>query len=260
MTYHFGKADGITVKSARELESMQRAGSVVAQVKKKIKEAMVPGVTSQELDEIAEKEMLRLGAIPSFKGYMGMALTPFPATICVSFNEEIVHGIPGCRKLMDGDIVSVDVGAIVEGFHGDSAFTVGVGRISEEAERLIAATSEALTVGISQAQAGSRLSNISNAVQIHAEKSGYSVVREYVGHGIGRSLHEDPQVPNYGMPGKGPRLRSGMTIAIEPMLNIGGWETMQMVDGWTVSTADGSLSAHFEHTVAITDNGPEVLT
>ena len=251
---------GITIKSSKELELMRQAGEVVAKTKARLLEAMRPGVTTRELDRIAEDEVSRLGAVPSFKGYSGVAATPFPATICVSLNEEIVHGIPGDRVLREGDVVSVDVGAIVGGFHGDSAFTVGVGAVSEEAQRLMDATKNALDVGIAQARAGARVSDISAAVQTYAEGLGYSVVRQYVGHGIGRSLHEEPQVPNYGTPGRGPLLRTGMTIAIEPMLNVGGWETRQLDDGWTVVTADGSLSAHFEDTVAITEDSVEVLT
>ena len=239
---------------------MRQAGKVVAQTKARLKDAIRPGVSTLELDRIAEEEIRAMGATPSFKGYTGMASTPFPGTICVSVNEEIVHGIPGDRVLREGDIVSVDVGAIVGGFHGDSAFTVGVGETSEEARRLIDATKEALAVGIVEAKAGARVGDISAAVQYYAEGLGYSVVRQYVGHGIGRSLHEEPQVPNYGKPGLGPELRKGVTIAIEPMLNVGGWETLQLDDDWTVVTADGKLSAHFEDTVAITENGAEVLT
>ncbi|MCH7785929.1 MAG: type I methionyl aminopeptidase [Chloroflexi bacterium] len=239
---------------------MRCAGTVVATVKVRLMEAIAPGVTTLELDRIAEDEIARSGATPSFKGYMGVGATPFPATICTSLNEEIVHGIPGNRVLQDGDVLSVDVGAIVEGFHGDSAFTVGVGNVSEEAQRLMDATEEALKQGIAQVKAGSRVGDVSSAVQQYAESLGYSVVRQYVGHGIGRAMHEEPQVPNYGSPGRGVLLRKGMAIAIEPMLNIGGWETVQLDDGWTVATADGSLSAHFEDTVAITENGIEVLT
>ncbi len=254
------RSGGVTIKSAKEIELMRQAGKVVAQAKAKIREAARPGITTGELDRIAEEEIRRLGAIPSFKGYAPGGATPFPATICASFNEEIVHGIPGDRVLREGDILSVDVGAIVDGFHGDSAFTIGVGDISEEAQRLIDATREALKQGIAQVKAGSRIGDISSAVQQYAENLGYSVVRQYVGHGIGRAMHEEPQVPNYGKPGRGFLLRKGMAIAIEPMLNIGGWETVQLDDGWTVATADGSLSAHFEDTVAITENGIEVLT
>ena len=234
---------------------MRQAGTVVAQTKARMMEALLPGISTQELDSIAAQEIRRLGAKPSFKGYLG-----FPATICVSINEQIVHGIPSDRVIQDGDVVSLDVGAIVGGFHGDSAFTVGVGDASEEAQRLIEATKESLRLGIAEARAGGRVGDISAAVQGYAEASGYSVVRQYVGHGIGRAMHEDPQVPNYGVPGRGPLLREGMALAIEPMLNIGGWEAVQLDDGWTVVTADGSLSAHFEDSIAITEMGTEVLT
>ena len=229
---------------------MRQAGTVVAQTKARMMEALQPGISTQELDSIAAQEILRLGAKPSFKGYLG-----FPATICVSINEQIVHGIPSDRVIQAGDVVSLDVGAIVGGFHGDSAFTVGVGEVSEEAQRLIEATKESLRLGIAEARAGARVGDISAAVQGYAEASGYGVVRQYVGHGIGRAMHEDPQVPNYGVPGRGPLLREGMALAIEPMLNIGGWEALQLDDGWTVVTADGNLSAHFEDTIAITGDG-----
>ena len=254
------RTNGITIKSPKELEMMRQAGDVVAQAKARLMETISPGMTTLELDRIAEEEVRRLGAIPSFKGYTGAGSTPFPATICVSLNEQVVHGIPGRYVLRSGDIVSVDVGAIVGGFHGDSAFTVGVGEVSSEAQHLIDSTREALRQGITQARAGVRVGDISAAVQTYAEDRGYSVVRQYVGHGIGRALHEEPQVPNYGVSGRGPLLRPGMTIAIEPMLNVGGWETAQLDDGWTVVTADGSLSAHFEDTIAITENGAVVLT
>ena len=239
---------------------MREAGRVVALIKGKLVEAIRPGIKTAELDRIAEEEIRRLGATPSFKGYTAGGPTPFPATICVSLNEEIVHGIPGERELREGDIVSVDVGAVVGGFHGDSAFTVGVGQIGDEEQRLLDATRESLRLGIEQAKARARVGDISAAVQGYAEALGYAVVRQYTGHGIGRALHEDPQIPNYGLPGQGPLLREGMSLAIEPMLNIGGWETLQLDDGWTVVTADGSLSAHFEDTIAITETGTEVLT
>ena len=239
---------------------MREAGRVVARTKKKIAEAIGPGVTTLELDRIAEEEIRRNGATPSFKGYRAGGITPFPSTICISINEEIVHGIPSERVLREGDVVSIDIGAIVDGFHADSAFTIGVGSISNEAKLLVHTTKQSLEKGIAQANEGSRIGDISAAVQQYAETRGYGVVRQYVGHGIGRALHEDPQVPNYGSPGRGPQLRSGMTLAIEPMLNIGSWETTQLNDGWTVVTADGSLSAHFEETIAITKNGTEVLT
>ncbi len=251
---------GITIKSEKELELMRRAGTVVAQAKALVRDAIRPGITTGELDKIAEDEIRRAGATPSFKGYMGAGSIPFSGTICASINHEIVHGIPGNTVLAEGDILSVDVGAIVEGLHGDSAFTIGVGQIDEEAARLIDATRQSLKLGIAQAKAGARVGDISSAVQKYAESQGYEVVRQYVGHGIGRALHEDPQVPNYGMAGRGPLLKKGMAIAIEPMLNIGTWETQQLDDGWTVVTADGSLSAHFEDTIAITEEGVEVLT
>ena len=252
---------GVTVKSPKEIELMRQAGKVVALAKARLLEAIAPGITTRELDRIAGQVISEHGAIPSFKGYTGgMSIIPFPGTICASLNEEVVHGIPGDRVLKEGDIFSVDVGAIVKGFHGDSAFTVGVGKISQEAHKLIGATRKALALGIAQAKAGARVGDVSAAVQTYAEGLGYSVVRQYVGHGIGRSMHEDPQIPNYGTAGRGPALKKGMAIAIEPMLNIGGWETTQLEDGWTVVTADGSLSAHFEDTMAITENGAEVLT
>jgi methionyl aminopeptidase len=250
-----GGPTGITIKSAKEMAWMRDAGQVVADAKAKLKEAIRPGVTTAELDAVAEREIRRLGAIPSFKGLYG-----FPATICTSFNNEIVHGIPSERVAVEGDILSLDVGAIVGGFHSDSAFTVGVGEISEDAQRLIDATRESLSRGIAQVKDGARVGDISAAVQSYAEGLGYGVVRQYVGHGIGRSLHEDPQVPNAGDPGRGPLLRAGMALAIEPMLNIGDWDTRRLDDGWTVVTADGSLSAHFEDTVGITDTGVEVFS
>ena len=239
---------------------MRQAGKIVAEAKAHVMEAVKPGVTTRELDRIAESVIRKMGAVPSFKGYAAGGPIPFTGTICASINEEIVHGIPGRRKLKEGDIFSVDVGAIVKGFHGDSAFTVGVGDISDEAQRLIDATREALKLGIDQANAGGRIGDIGHAVEKYAEAQGYSVVRKYVGHGIGRALHEEPQVPNYGKPGRGALMKKGMTIAIEPMLNIGTHETVQLDDGWTVVTADSELSAHFEDTVAITQDGAEVLT
>lgn len=239
---------------------MRQAAKVVAEAKAHVKEAVTPGITTGELDRIAERVIRKMGATPSFKGYAAGGPIPFTGTICASVNEEIVHGIPGSRKLKEGDIFSIDVGAIVNGFHGDSAFTIGVGDISDEAQRLIDATREALKQGIQHATAGSRIGDIGYAVQKYAEAQGYSVVRKYVGHGIGRALHEEPQVPNYGRAGRGPLIKKGMTLAIEPMLNIGTHETVQLDDGWTVVTADGELSAHFEDTVAVTADGVEVLT
>ena len=234
---------------------MRQAGRIVAATIEALVGALRPGIRTRELDAIASSQIEKLGAKPSFKGYRG-----FPATICVSVNEEIVHGIPGDKVLREGDIVSLDVGAIVGGFQGDSAITIGIGAISSEAEALIATTRQALEIGIGAARGGARVGDISSAIQTFVEGQGYSVVREYVGHGIGRALHEEPQVPNYGLPDKGPLLRRGMAIAIEPMVNIGGWETRALEDNWTVVTADRSLSAHFEHTIAITDDGAKVLT
>ena len=246
---------GITVKSPRELESMRQAGQVVAATIARLVEFIAPGITTRECDVVAEREIHRLGATPAFKGYRG-----FPATICISLNEEIVHGIPGDRIIRPGDLVSVDVGAIVEGFYADAAVTLGVGDVTPEAAALIQVTREALERGIQAIHPGARVGDISAAVEQFVEPQGYSVVREYVGHGIGQALHEDPQVPNYGPSGRGPLLRPGMVIAIEPMVNMGGWQTQALEDQWTVVTADGSLSAHFEHTIAITEKGPEVLT
>lgn len=254
------RTSGITIKSERELALMRQAGKIVAEAKAHVKDAVKPGITTGELDRIAEGVIRKMGAVPSFKGYAAGGPTPFPGTICASVNEEIVHGIPGRRKLKEGDIFSIDVGAIVKGFHGDSAFTIGVGDISDEAQRLIDATRESLKQGIAQATAGARIGDIGHVVQKYGEGQGYSVVRKYVGHGIGRSLHEEPQVPNYGRPGRGPLIKKGMTLAIEPMLNIGTHETKELDDGWTVVTADGKLSAHFEDTIAVTADGVEVLT
>jgi len=249
------KAPGVTIKSARELDLMREAGRVLSFAKDRLRDAIEPGVTTAELDRIAEKTIRKLGAIPSFKGLYG-----FPATICTSFNEQIVHGIPSKRTLKSGDIISVDIGAVVGGFHSDSAFTVGVGEITEEGQRLIDDTRESLRLAIGQVKPGARVGDISSAVQAYGEARGYGVVRQYVGHGIGRNLHEEPQVPNYGVAARGPLLREGMTIAIEPMLNLGTWETSLLDDSWTVVTADGALSAHFEDTVAITNSGAEVLS
>lgn len=246
---------GITLKSSAELHQMRLAGQVVSAVIEVLLESIKPGIKAKDLDYIAAREIERLGAKPSFKGYRG-----FPATICVSFNEEIVHGIPGERIVSDGDVLSLDVGAIVGGYHSDSAVTVAVGSVDSVVSDLIETTRLSLEEGISKAIAGGRIGDVSSAVQNFAEPRGYGVVREYVGHGIGRALHEEPSVPNFGDAGKGLLLRSGMVIAVEPMLNMGSWRTRLLEDDWTVVTEDGSLSAHFEHTVAITDQGPEVLT
>jgi methionyl aminopeptidase len=243
-------------KSPQELEKMRRAGRITAEARDRVAEAVRPGITTRDLDAIAEEAIRSPGAVPSFKGYRG-----FPASICTSVNDEIVHGIPGDRVLREGDLIALDVGAIWEGYHGDSAVSVFVGEPpSDQAEKLVRATEESLEGAISQIRSGGRLSDIGHAVQQVAEGAGFSVVREYVGHGIGQALHEDPQIPNYGPPGRGPELRPGLVIAVEPMVNAGGWETRVLEDQWTVVTADGSLSAHFEHTIAVTEDGPEVLT
>lgn len=247
--------EGMVVKSAQELDVMHRAGRVVAQTLAVLQESIKAGMTTKDLDAIAEDTIRSLGATPSFIGYRG-----FPASLCVSINDEIVHGIPGDRVINDGDVVSMDVGAIVDGFHGDAAVTVGVGNITSEAQKLIDAARDALYEGIATAVVGARLGDVSAAVQRVAESRGYSVVREYVGHGIGRRMHEEPAVPNYGKPGRGILLQPGMALAIEPMLNIGDWRTRVLDDNWTVVTEDGSLSAHFEHSMAVIESGPEILT
>jgi len=245
----------IIVKSPSEIAAMRRAGGVVASILKILSSEIKVGMTTRQLDEIAMRELERYGARPSFKGYRG-----FPAALCVSINNEVVHGIPGDRVIQEGDLVSLDFGAIVDGFHGDAALTVGVGNISPQAKQFLQITRSCLESGISVAHPGAHLSDISAAIQHYAESMGLSVVREYTGHGIGREMHEEPQIPNFGPPGYGPVLRKGMTLAIEPMVNIGGWQTKVKDDHWTVVTADGSLSAHFEKTIAITDGEAEVLT
>lgn len=234
---------------------MREAGRITARALRLVGEAVVPGVTTAELNRIAEETIRSAGAIPAFKGYHG-----FPGTICSSINDQVVHGIPGATVLRDGDIISVDVGAIVDGYYGDSAMTFAVGEIGQAARSLMEATRHALEAGIAECVPGRRLYDISHAVQAVAEGAGFSVVREYVGHGIGRSMHEDPQLPNFGAAGQGPTLASGMVFAIEPMVNAGGAAVRSLDDGWTVVTEDGSLSVHFEHTVAVTDDGPFVLT
>jgi methionyl aminopeptidase len=242
-------------KSAEEVARMRRAGRLVGHTLTVVTEQVRPGVSLLELDALAERTIRAAGAVPSFKGYHG-----FPASLCLSPNDRIVHGIPNDYRLREGDILSVDCGAIVEGYHGDAAVTVPVGQVDEAAIRLIETTDRALWAGIDQCRPGSRLSDIGNAVEQVAAVDGYGVVREYVGHGIGTRMHEEPQVPNYGRPGRGLRLDAGLVLAIEPMLNEGGAETEVLDDQWTVVTRDGSRSAHFEHTVAITEHGPEVLT
>lgn len=245
----------IILKSDRELAYMRDAGKIVAETLAELKKAVKPEVTTLELDRIAEEYITKRGAVPTFKGYNG-----FPGNICASVNEEVVHGIPGLRKLKNGDNVSIDVGALINGYNGDAAITVGVGQIDDEVQKLLDVTEKSLYQGIEKAISGNRLYDISHAIQTYSEKHGYGVVRDYVGHGIGRSMHEDPQVPNYGSPGRGPRLKSGMTLAIEPMINMGTPEVKTLNDNWTVVTLDGKRSAHFEHTIAITGDKPEILT
>jgi len=245
----------ILLKTERELGIMRRAGQAVAITLEELKAAIKPGVSTAYLDELAEKTLHKLGAKPAFKGYQG-----FPAVICASINEEVVHGIPGPRKLKSGDIIKLDMGAVVDGYYGDAAITVPVGDIKPEAAALIRVTEECLARGVEEARVGKRLGDISHAIQHTAESQGFSVVRDYVGHGIGSRMHEDPPVPNYGRPSRGPLLRAGMTLAIEPMVNLGTHEVCVKEDQWTVVTRDGKLSAHFEHTVAITPEGPLILT
>lgn len=245
----------IILKSERELAYMRDAGRITAGALEAVRQAVRPGVTTGELDQVAESYIRHHGAVPAFKGYQG-----FPGNICASVSNEVVHGIPGLRKLESGDNVSIDIGAVINGYYGDAAITVPVGEVDREMQQLIDVTRECLYKGISQARDGNRLSDISHAVQSHAEAHGYGVVRDYVGHGVGASMHEDPQVPNYGIPGHGPRLCAGMTLAIEPMINMGTYEVVTQDNGWTVVTQDGKPSAHWEHTVVITEDGPEILT
>ena len=245
----------ITIKSRRELEKMARAGACVAAVHEAVREAAHPGVTLTELDRVGADVITAHGCTPSFLGYRG-----YPANLCLSPNDVIVHGIPDDGRLEEGDILSVDAGAIFEGFHGDAAFTMAIGEVSDEAAKLIEVTEEAMWAGVRQVRKGNRLGDIGAAVHAVGSAHGYGIVEEYVGHGIGRAMHEEPQVPNYGEPGKGMKLRVGMALCIEPMFNLGARHTNVDPDGWTVRTADGSLSAHFEQTVAITPDGPMVFT
>ncbi|WP_125153941.1 type I methionyl aminopeptidase [Clostridium rectalis] len=246
----------IIIKNDTEIEYMRRAGKVVGDTLAKLEEIVKPGITTRELDRIAEELILKENAKPSFKGYYG-----FPASICASVNNEVVHGIPNDDiVLQEGDIISVDCGAMLNGYHGDAARTFAVGNISSEAEKLIEVTKQSFFNGVEKAIIGNRLTDISSSIQQYVEKFGYSVVRDYVGHGIGRDMHEDPEVPNFGRPGRGPKLIKGMVIAIEPMVNIGAYHVEVKPNGWTVVTKDNSLSAHYENTVAILENGPEILT
>jgi methionyl aminopeptidase len=242
-------------KSKRELEKMRAAGQLAGQVLSRLREMVEPGISTLEIDQAAEKMIRDAGALPTFKGYNG-----FPYSICASINEQIVHGFPSTYKLKDGDIFSIDCGATLEGFVGDTATTVPVGNVSEEWLKLVKVTEECLERAIQQCRPGNHLGDIGWAVQQHAEANGFSVVRDYVGHGIGRRMHEDPQIPNYGRPGLGPKIKSGYVFAVEPMVNLGSHYTKVLADGWTVVTVDGQPSAHSEHTIAITDEGPQVLT
>jgi methionyl aminopeptidase len=245
----------IICKTPRELEIMREAGRIVALTHQELKKHITPGITTKELDRIAEEFIRKNGAFPSFKGYNG-----FRGSICASVNNELVHGIPGDRVLKNGDIISIDIGAKYNGYHGDSAWTYAVGTIDNETKRLLEVTEESLFLGLKEAKPGERLSNISNKIQTYVEENGFSIVREYVGHGIGQDLHEDPQIPHYGPPNKGPRLKPGMVLAIEPMVNAGSRYVKTLADDWTVVTVDGKMCAHFEHTVAITDSGYEIFT
>ena len=250
----------ITLKSAAEINKMYRAGQVVAEVLERMRERVAPGVTTAELDRLAEEVIRQHDAVPSFLGYPPGSAHPFPASICSSINEELVHGIPGPRALQEGDIISIDVGCILDGYHGDAALTLPVGKISREAHRLLEITEQALYVGIAAATEGRRVGDVSAAIQSYVESHGYNVVREYTGHGIGRDMHEDPQVPNHGQPGMGEWLRKGMTVALEPMVLAGDSCVRTLGNHWTVVSCDGALTAHFEHTIAVTDGEAKILT
>jgi methionyl aminopeptidase len=245
----------ILLKSLQEIARMEVANRIVAEILEGVKEKVQPGIETRELDELAEDMCRQRRVKPAFKGYRG-----YPRSICVSVNEEVVHGIPGARCLKAGDVVSLDFGVKYEGFYGDAAITVGVGEVGEKARALIAATEESLYAGIAQVKAGKRLSDVSHAVQTVVEGAGFGVIREFVGHGIGRSLHEDPQIPNFGPPDRGPTMQVGMTFAIEPMTSMGSWQIRILQDGWTAITQDGSCAAHFEHSVALTENGVLILS
>lgn len=245
----------VIIRSQREIEQLKRSNVMVAEVFEKLRSMIEPGITTKELDQVAEEYILSRGARPAFKGYRG-----FPATLCISINDEVVHGIPGQRRLKEGDIVSLDAGVNYLGYFGDAAATFPVGEVDPEAKRLLAVTEKALYIGIEKARVGNRLFDISYAIQSWVESHGFSVVRDFVGHGIGRELHEEPQIPNFGMPHQGPRLGKGMVFALEPMVNEGTYEVKVLSDGWTVVTADGKRSAHFEHTIAITEDGAEILS
>jgi methionyl aminopeptidase len=246
----------IELKSAREIGLMRRAGHILSEVVDRLRGGVKSGMSTLEIDEAVEDFIRSRGARPAFKGYRG-----FPGTVCVSINDEVVHGIPSAqRHVKDGDIVGLDLGCIVEGYYADCAFTVPVGEVSPRVQQLLDVTRDSLAAGIAECRPGRRLSDVSHAIQTHVERHGFSVVRAFVGHGIGRALHEEPQVPNFGEPGRGPQLRPGMVLALEPMVTMGSWEVRILDDGWTAVTRDGSLAAHFEHTIAVTESGPEVLT
>jgi methionyl aminopeptidase len=249
------RIDVIFLKSPAEIEKMARSGRIVGDVLEALKDIVKIGLTTKEIEDFVDERIRAQGGIPAFKGYRG-----YPASVCTSVNEQVVHGIPSARVLKDGDIVSIDIGVLLDGFYGDGAVTIPVGAVDREAAELIRATEESLYLGIQSAVEGNRLYDISAAIQRHVEKNGFSVVRLFVGHGIGRELHEEPQVPNYGVPGQGPRLKRGMTLAIEPMVNAGSHEVIIQEDGWTAVTKDGKKSAHFEHTVLVTSDKPRILT
>ncbi|WP_350343831.1 type I methionyl aminopeptidase [Proteinivorax tanatarense] len=245
----------IIIKSSREIGLLAEAGRITAEAHKVVSQAIKPGVTTKELDNIVEDYLLSKGAQPAFKGYHG-----FPASICASVNEEVVHGIPGGKTLKNGDIISIDIGAKINGYHGDAAKTYAVGEVSSEINQLLKVTEESLMLGIEKATVGNRLYDISAAIQQHVERFNYGIVKDYAGHGIGQKMHEAPEIPNYGKPGQGPRLKAGMALAIEPMINLGTHKVKTLKDGWTVVTLDKKPSAHFEHTIVITENGPEIMT
>jgi methionyl aminopeptidase len=246
----------IELKSPREIALMRRGGHILAEVVERLRVSVKPGMSTLEIDEDVEEFIRSRGARPAFKGYRG-----FPATVCISINEEVVHGIPSAhRRVKEGDIVGLDLGCIVEGYYADCAFTLPIGEVPARVQELLEATRQSLDAGIAECRSGRRLSDVSHAIQRHVEGHGFSVVRAFVGHGIGRALHEEPQVPNFGDPGRGPQLKPGMVLAIEPMVTMGSWEVRILDDGWTAVTKDGSLAAHFEHTIAVTESGPEVLT
>ena len=253
--YSLPLEERIILKSPQEVEKMRRSNRIVAEILREIQGVARPGMKTRELDELAQALLLKYGARSAFRGYNG-----YPAVLCTSVNEEVVHGIPSDRVLKEGDVLSLDFGVVYDDYYGDSAITIPIGGITPEAERLLRVTKEALDLAIEQARPGNHISDISATIQRHVESQGFSVVRDFVGHGIGKYMHERPQIPNFGAPGRGVRLKPGMTLAIEPMINAGGYEVMVLEDGWTAVTKDRSLSAHFEHSVAITDNGPDILS